>query len=308
MNNKTECDIVKDLAIPYTENLINDGSKKFVEEHLKKCDECKKYYENLEEKTFKEKILEKNNDKMAFRKLKVINKNRKVNLIIGITIVIIIILWGSGIIPKQIARIYTTNYLKNNFPKVQLEYVGIEWSDAFGDYIIQFEENNGKTYGFVIGPKYFPVNLGQGFVGFMNEYMDKYETDHSRDVPLIELKVKNKFAGGKIDSYILSQEESRFLTKLVENMKCRNYTCDGIANYKCKIGESEYGVELYKTEAHIIPYSDNIENEAVIVGDDFIKLKNLLDKYVIHIIGEDNVENKENIKNVEDLRNIELLN
>ena len=46
------------------------------------------------------------------------NKKRIIMIAIILVLVVIMGLWISGIIPKQIARISATNYLKNNFPKM----------------------------------------------------------------------------------------------------------------------------------------------------------------------------------------------
>ena len=98
--------------------------------------------------------------------------------IIKITILVILIvilaLWISGVIPKQIARVSATNYLKKNFPKMQLEYVDIEWSSSFGGYSIRFKDQNDEIYGFFMNNKYFPINIGQGLFGFEEEYREKY--------------------------------------------------------------------------------------------------------------------------------------
>ena len=102
-------------------------------------------------------------------------KRRNIILIIICILLFIFALWVSGIIPKQIAKISSTIYLKKNFPKIQLKYVNIEWNPFFGDYIITFKDESNKIHGFCIGPKYFPINLGQGVFGFEEKYREKYK-------------------------------------------------------------------------------------------------------------------------------------
>lgn len=46
---KNECDIVKDLLFSYNDNILSNTSKKFVENHLKECVECKKALEQIQE-------------------------------------------------------------------------------------------------------------------------------------------------------------------------------------------------------------------------------------------------------------------
>ena len=101
-------------------------------------------------------------------------KKKVVIIFIIVVILLIIVSWFSGIIPKQIAKIYGINYMKNNFPKMQLEYVSIEWNKYYGDYIITFKDQDNQNYSCVIGPKYFPVNIGQGIFAIEEIYRENY--------------------------------------------------------------------------------------------------------------------------------------
>ena len=87
------------------------------------------------------------------------NKKKIIIITIISILVIIVGLWISGIIPKQIARVSATSYLKKNFPKMQLEYVDIEWSSSFGAYSIRFKAQNDEMHGFLMNNKYFPINI-----------------------------------------------------------------------------------------------------------------------------------------------------
>lgn len=113
--------------------------------------------------------------------------------IIGLIFIAILGLWISGIIPKQIAKISATGYLKKNFPKIQLEYVEIEWSPSFDGYSIKFRDENNEIYSFIMNNRYFPITLGQGLFGFEEEYREKYEkqeTENSNEVTQINLGEK----------------------------------------------------------------------------------------------------------------------
>lgn len=109
-------------------------------------------------------------------------KKRNVMVILIVVIMMILVLWFSGIIPKQIARISATNYLKKNFPKMQLEYLDIEWSSSFDGYSIRFKDENNEIYGFIMNNKYFPITLGQGLFGFEEEYKEKYEKQENENI------------------------------------------------------------------------------------------------------------------------------
>ncbi len=77
-----ECDIVKDLSVNYVDNNLRDNSKTFIEEHLEKCTECRKYVEEMtidlqKDNSFKEKdedinILKKINKKIKSKKILII--------------------------------------------------------------------------------------------------------------------------------------------------------------------------------------------------------------------------------------------
>lgn len=101
----------------------------------------------------------------------------KKKIIITIILIILIVagLWIGGIIPKFIARIVATNYLKNNFPKKQFEYVGIEWSSAFDGYTIRFKDEKEKEVGFIINGKYLPISVGQGMNAIEQNYREEFE-------------------------------------------------------------------------------------------------------------------------------------
>lgn len=99
------------------------------------------------------------------------------NLIVICVLVIfllIIVLWLEGTIPRQIAKIYGSSYMKVHFPEMQLEYVNVEWSKYHGNYIITFKDKENQNYGCVISPKYFPVSLGQGIFAIEETYKEKY--------------------------------------------------------------------------------------------------------------------------------------
>lgn len=90
------CDIVKDLSVPYIENFISSKSKIFVNTHLSNCTDCKKYYETLTSNVFNTTKLELENDKIEINHLKKFNTRitilKSILLIILFLIIISIIL------------------------------------------------------------------------------------------------------------------------------------------------------------------------------------------------------------------------
>lgn len=104
------------------------------------------------------------------------NKKKIIIITIILALVIILGLWISGIIPKQIAKISAINYLKKNFPKKQYEYVNIEWASSFGGYSIKFKDEKGKEVCFIMPYKYFPISPGQGTFALEESYRIEYKS------------------------------------------------------------------------------------------------------------------------------------
>lgn len=172
-------------------------------------------------------------------------EKRKIIIIFIVLILIVVVgLWGSGIIPKRIARISASNYLEKNFPKMQLEYVDIEWSSSFGGYSIKFKDENNKTYSFIMNNKYFPISLGQGLFAFEEEYKQKYEWQDTN----IENNEESYFYGKVIESnakYIIVEPN--------ENEEIRRLSD------KISIGLGENNDALYVVESNVkITYDGTI--------------------------------------------------
>lgn len=100
---------------------------------------------------------------------------KKVYLILIAAIVIFAVLWLSGIVPKKIAEISGTHYVKEHFPEMRLECVNVEWADVYGDYLITFQDKDGSIYSCVIGPSIFPCRLGQGLFEIQEHYTENYQ-------------------------------------------------------------------------------------------------------------------------------------
>lgn len=84
---KNECDIVGDLLFSYNDDVLSNTSKELVEEHLKKCEKCKKVLEE---------IRKENDEKSQIKEVdffKSIKKNiNKKNIIILVVFIILMIL------------------------------------------------------------------------------------------------------------------------------------------------------------------------------------------------------------------------
>ena len=86
---KNECDIVGDLLFSYNDGILSNTSKELVEEHLKKCEKCRKILEEI-----KQENVEKNQVKEIdfFKSVKKkINKRNVIILVILIILIIVIL-------------------------------------------------------------------------------------------------------------------------------------------------------------------------------------------------------------------------
>ncbi len=153
MNKNDECEIVKDLAIQYVEDIINDKSKIFVEKHLEHCDSCKKYYNEINLNIQNENKNEIKNEKFELDFLKKIRRNMNILKITLISILLIISFIICGIfiryrnttqlINKSYERIETVKAL-NNYKLIQKTiYIDYE-NDNSNEIITNYYYKDGK--------------------------------------------------------------------------------------------------------------------------------------------------------------------
>ena len=86
---KRNCEIVQDLLFGYSDNILNNASKKLVEDHLKECNECNKLLDDIKKDT-KKKSEKKEIDYLKKIKRKM-NIKSKIILITTILLSILII-------------------------------------------------------------------------------------------------------------------------------------------------------------------------------------------------------------------------
>lgn len=86
---KNECDIVQDLLFIYKDECLKQGSKEFVEKHLKKCENCAKVYSEMNNEEEQSDIPKDEIDYLKKIKKKM---KKKTKIIIAISIVLIILI------------------------------------------------------------------------------------------------------------------------------------------------------------------------------------------------------------------------
>lgn len=89
----------------------------------------------------------------------------------------------------------------------------------------------------------------------------------------------------KAERYVLSDAEWIYLLNLIDRVNENDWNyevCNNLPSFNFTIdGYEYYGIEIYENEIHIIKYGNNIskEKEFVIREEQFLKLKEILDKY-----------------------------
>lgn len=118
---KKECEIIRDLLFGYSDGILSNSSKEFIEKHIKECDECKRLLEEIQNDK-KQKVEEK-----EVEYLKKINKKMKRKTgIISITTILLGILIVFNIFVYKNYKKYAEEieiFLSNNITEEQLENI-----------------------------------------------------------------------------------------------------------------------------------------------------------------------------------------
>lgn len=114
-----DCDIVKDLSIQYIEDMLSSNSREFVDNHLINCEDCKKYYNNMNSHIFNENSKDNKKDKIEINHLKKIKNHINLlrTIIISILIIIIVFITVVSIKYYSISNIINEAYNKLEYMK-----------------------------------------------------------------------------------------------------------------------------------------------------------------------------------------------
>ena len=139
---KKECEIINDLLPNYVENLVSEETKKFVNEHISNCEQCKKQLEILREDRNKINIKSKNEQKIELDYLKKYNKKMILLKIILITIMALITI----LIAFSIYRyIYNSKVVENVERKIS-EITDLNNYHIYETQYYKFNQNNEENY------------------------------------------------------------------------------------------------------------------------------------------------------------------
>lgn len=118
---KNECDIVKDLLFSYYDDVLNTTSKEFVDEHLKRCENCKNVLEEIKQE---------NNNKIElkdidfFKKVKKKITTRNICIASSLIVLLIIILFNILVYNNYKAVASTMEiYLEDDITDEELENI-----------------------------------------------------------------------------------------------------------------------------------------------------------------------------------------
>ena len=83
--NKKDCKIVQDLLPNYIENLTKEETSKYIEEHIKECEECKELLDKMRTE------IKSNDEKRDLREVKYMKKFKNKIRILKFIILLIVL-------------------------------------------------------------------------------------------------------------------------------------------------------------------------------------------------------------------------
>ena len=158
---KNECEIVQDLLFGYNDKTLQNTSKEFVENHLKKCNECKEILKQIQNDTETEEEIEKIN---YFKKVRSKINRKNIFLIIALVLLAFVILFNilvfvnynnkasemkivlkDNVTQEQLNDI--DQIIKSNFKDVEIKYSSKEdelqkYKEKFKNFVVGYDENN----------------------------------------------------------------------------------------------------------------------------------------------------------------------
>ena len=152
---KIDCDIIQDLLPSYSDKIASKSTNNLVEEHLQKCDNCRKVLTNMN-KDIEVKTL--NNETEQINYLKGYKKRRKIIVVISIVLTISILL-----------IIFIINVLNKNILLDKLSYVDV---NKFNVEYMYIKENEGEN---LTTGEIFKYKTLEGYI-YSEEYKDMYLT------------------------------------------------------------------------------------------------------------------------------------
>jgi len=156
-----DCEIVKDLSIQYIEDMLSSKSREFVDNHLLNCEDCKKYYNNMNSNIFNENSKDNKKDKIEINHLKKIKShiNFLKGIITSILIIIIVFITVVSIKYYSISNVINETYNKLEYMKSLDNYKLVQ--ETINKNFLDNSMHTAKTTYYYKDGKY-KIELGNG--------------------------------------------------------------------------------------------------------------------------------------------------
>lgn len=217
MKKKRECKIIQDLLPNYVENLTNEETNKFIDEHLTDCEDCKKVLESMK------KEIKVGNEKPDGREVKFMKKyKRKIKILGGIILLAVIIYLAfvirNFVIFSSLDSKKNKNWNSDNYHVTRHYYNG----DRLNIYDIKYKDG-----------KYLSENISLSLDGITKliEYSDGnitnmyFESEYGK---IAKLNVETSIPP-YVDETLLNTLFNRIMLSVIFNVK--EEKCNGLNCY-----------------------------------------------------------------------------
>lgn len=170
MKESKDCKIVQDLLPNYIENLTNEETNKFVEEHLKTCEDCKKIYDNMK------KDLNTDNKTKEKKKVKFLKKYRNKLRVLEIIILIIVV----AFVVNTGRKVYIITDLNNKAEKYvnesnyHITTYSLQEGKFYKDEVFSMEGKKKLVYTTITDEETQIITMNLSKIG-KGEYLDRYK-------------------------------------------------------------------------------------------------------------------------------------
>lgn len=211
---KNECDIVEDLLFSYNDDILTNASKEFVEEHLKKCDKCKKVLEEIKKE---------NDEKSQVKEIDFFKGvknyiNKKNIIILSVCIILIIMVLFNIQVYNNYNEIASTMevYLKDDITEKQIENIKSKIIEKSNNIEIEFvsKEKALERFKSNFGEN---ENLLNGFNNQNNPIPAAFEIKTDTNIKAIVESIQEMPGIAHIRTYINSNPYDLYIQKIMEN-------------------------------------------------------------------------------------------
>lgn len=242
MEEKKNCKIVQDLLPNYIENLTNEETKNYIEEHIKNCEECSTILKNMKEHI---QTSSSRANKKEINYMRKFNAKLKIlKIIILIIIAILLICIGrKSIIMSNLSKKYEENSNAKNYHIKTYIYSGTN-SQVVDTYC-----KDGKTL--TILTSLNNENFSKIIEYSDNDKTNTYMESSNEKIAFLNSETKLKLFSNSNSIY---ENVKRYFVKnsilaSIRSVKCNGIDCYYISNFQNNIipnGDGDYGIYLDK--------------------------------------------------------------